>query len=580
MTIVTAPPQDRHPHHPHLGAVDAQVGPVPAIFRASEATAKFSRSNPDWLKTAEWVLASLLTTTLLYLLFVRATHAGALWRDECAVVQLANSPSVSDIFRNFPHEAFPPLFHLTIRGYTALFGTTDGALRAFGFCVGALLVGAFWINARLFRKDVPLVALSLLSLSTTFLVWGTTIRGYGLGAMLIVLAFGSIGRLLLKPTPTQIIAAFFFSVASVQTLLHNGALIPAIAGAAIVVCLFKRDLPRTLLVSAVCATSLLLFLPYVDAYSRARDWNIIVRGMPTLSSLFGELEMAWGSAIYAIPSIWYVVATSLIGLALWRLTTLRRSKSEPQWTLMWFGLLVLLIATVAYYVFLRVLSYTPNPWYYLAFICIMASALDLLAANLCTIASLRWIRLTLAAAAISLAPFASWQEITERQTDVDFVARTLETQAASSDLIVVSPWQIGIPFHYYYRGTTPWITLPSITDHQIHRYDLLKAKMLSSTPIDDVTQIIQSTLEAGHRVWFVGGLKIPRGDEPVFLPPAPKSTYKWDSRAYTLSWWQQISARVLAHANRADPVAISRPRYVQVNRLETTPLAVASGWHE
>jgi hypothetical protein len=133
----------------------------------------------------------------LFLLVVRATHAGALWRDECAVVQLAGMPSASDVLRNFQHEAFPPLFPLIVRIYAIVVGSSDTVLRIFGFCVGCLLISAFWINSSLFRSDVPLVALGLMSLNTTFFVWGTTIRGYGLGSALIVLMFGCIANLLL-----------------------------------------------------------------------------------------------------------------------------------------------------------------------------------------------------------------------------------------------------------------------------------------------------------------------------------------------------------------------------------------------
>ena len=57
------------------------------------------------------------------------------------MVQLAQMPTVEDIAHNFQHEAFPPLFPLIIRGYITVFGSTDAALRLFGFCVGCLVVG-------------------------------------------------------------------------------------------------------------------------------------------------------------------------------------------------------------------------------------------------------------------------------------------------------------------------------------------------------------------------------------------------------------------------------------------------------
>jgi len=50
---------------------------------------------------------------------------------------------------------------------------------------------------------------------------------------------------------------------------------------------------------------------------------------------------------------------------------------------------------------------------------------------------------------------------------------------------------------------------PSIADHQVHRYDLMKSKMISTHPIDDLAEAIRVTLVSGNRVWFVGGLNLP-----------------------------------------------------------------------
>ena len=80
----------------------------------------------------------------IFLLVVRATHAGALWRDECAVVNLARMASVAEIAQNFQHEAFPVPFPVFVRLYSNLFGTSDFALRAFGFVAGVVVLCAVW----------------------------------------------------------------------------------------------------------------------------------------------------------------------------------------------------------------------------------------------------------------------------------------------------------------------------------------------------------------------------------------------------------------------------------------------------
>jgi hypothetical protein len=539
-----------------------------------------SANKSDLLTKAEWLLGLFLTAIIFFLLLVRAFHAGALWRDECAVVQLAGMPSLSDLLTNFQHEAFPPLFPFIVRIYTILFGSSDALLRLFGFCVGGVLVGAFWINSRLFRSGVPLVGLGLLSLSTTFFVWGTTIRGYGLGSALIVLMFGCIGSLLLASTPTRGATAMLVSLFGVQVLLYNSILLMAIVTSAAIVFLFRRRFKDFLVVSAICVPVFGSLLAYVPAYTRARDWNILVRGAPTLYSLWKHCEVALGNPGYSIPALWYSVALGLAGVLIFRTYKTQGGQPVPHRELIWFAVIVSGLSITGCYLFLRALSYTTSAWYYLALICLLAAALDLVASSLCTSTWLRLVRLGFGSAALIAAPFADWSAITERQTNVDVAARTVAAQAAPGDLIIVTPWQLGIPFQRYYCGTAPWMTIPSIADHRVHRYDLMKAKMLSQDPIDDLGHAVRITLVSGSRIWFVGGLNLPPPEDgPMVLPPAPASRFKWDNRAYTASWWQQLSVFAISHTNKVDEVSLSQPESLRINELERTSLTVVQGWH-
>jgi hypothetical protein len=361
-----------------------------------EASAKKS----DLLTKAESLLGLFLTATIFFLLLVRAFHAGALWRDECAVVQLAGMPSLSDLLRNFQHEAFPPLFPFIIRIYTILFGSSDTVLRLFGLCVGGLLVGAFWINSRLFRSGVPLVGLGLLSLNTTFFVWGTTIRGYGLGSALIVLTFGCVGSLLLASTPRRSVTAMLVSLFGVQVLLYNSILLMAIVASAVIIFLFRRSLKHVLVVSAIGGVVLGSLLAYVPAYARARDWNILVRGAPSHYSLWKHCEVALGNPGYSIPALWYSVAIGLAGVFIFRIYKNQGGEPVPHRELIWFAVIVSGLSITGCYLFLRVLSYTTSAWYYLALICLIAAALDLMASSLCTATWLRLVRLGFASAAL------------------------------------------------------------------------------------------------------------------------------------------------------------------------------------
>jgi len=145
--------------------------------------------NSKFIKYAEWTVAIAISVLVLVLLLVRITHAGGLWRDECDSLELARMPTFADIIRNLKFTSFPILFPIVVRIFTTMFGTSDSALRCFGFLVGASLLVVAWVNARN-RADVPLILPALVGLNVTFLTAGIWIRGYGLGSVLVTLAFG------------------------------------------------------------------------------------------------------------------------------------------------------------------------------------------------------------------------------------------------------------------------------------------------------------------------------------------------------------------------------------------------------
>jgi hypothetical protein len=529
------------------------------------------------LERAEWTIAFLLSALAIFLLVVRATHAGALWRDECAVVQLAAMPAVSDIFHNFQHEAFPPLFPLIVRGYMIVFGSNDNALRVFGFCIGCLLVAAFWINARLVRRDVPLVALALISLNTTFFVWGTTIRGYGLGSTLIILIFAFIGSLLVKPTRRRIMIAALVACFGLQILLYNNVLLVAIGGAAIAILLLQKKVKHALLIAVICSLALVSLVPYLPAYLRARDWSILIREWPTSYSLWKHFELALGNPDYSISALWYTITVGLTGMFTLRLFRNRAGKRDRETRLIWFAILASVMGLIGCYAFLRILGYPTSNWYYLAFICMVAAALDVTASILCRSNWLRFCRLGVATTVLFIAPVADWSAITERQTNVDFAAQAVTRLAARNDLVVVVPWQFGIPFNRYYYGSARWTTIPNIGNHTVHRYDLLRQKMISPHPIGDVLEEIQQSLAAGNRVWFVGGLNQPQKNRtPAFLSPAPDPISGWNNLAYSRSWLQQLGDFVRAHSERGQSVSL--PSTSPVNEFENVPLMVVNGW--
>jgi hypothetical protein len=529
----------------------------------------------DFLKRAEWGLAVLLTATTLFLLVIRATHAGALWRDECAVVNLARMASVAEIVQNFQYESFPVPFPVLIRGYADLFGTSDFALRCFGFIAAIAVLCALWFNAKVMGHGPPLVSLALLGLNTTFLYWGTTVRGYGLGSALIVLAFGLVAALLREISPGRIFAAAFASVAAIQCLVNNLALVAALIASAAIICLVRHDFRRLIIFLSILAICMLSFLPYLSAYSNS--WSQVVEFPVSPRLLWNQFNFALGNPHPVAAWFWHATFVVLLATSARQLYRLRANELAPEWNVLLFSSLAVIAAPGIYYEFLQTISHLTSSWYFLALISLLAVVLDSLAATLSSAMSIRIGRLAFAAIAFVVLPINAWPKLLERQTNIDIVAQKIIEQAKPTDLIVIAPWQYAISFNRYYRGVTPSITLPAIGDLRVHRYDLLRDKMLAEHPIDDVLEKTRQTLASGNRVWIVGAIRLPpQGRAPTNLPPAPSADVGWDNVAYNDSWLKQFGAFVREHSEHGETVPLKLTS--SINPFENVPLLVVDGW--
>jgi hypothetical protein len=525
---------------------------------------------PNLIARLDLVIAVLLSVTVLFFLVIRATYAGALWRDEAATVQLAQMPTIGEIAKNFQHEAFPLPFPLLLRAYMGVFGASDASLRWLGFAVGVALLVAAWFNSIRAGDRRPLIFLSLFCLNATFLTWGTSVRGYGIGCVFLVLAIGFTARAIRSRTVRNAILSTLAGIASVQFMINALPLIAAIAFAAVLAFGVNKQFRNAAIVCGCGALCALSFAPYVHSYLSA-DWNIVLKYPTDFSSLWEKFHLAVQDHAATMAWLWYVAAPLIIIVAIWQWISPRSCGSSAA-TQICFSIAVSISSLVAYYAFLKILSYATRPWYYLPLLCAVGAALDLMAASLSRIQWFRIARLSLAVIALCFLPFQIWSVAHQRLTDIDVLARKLEQEAAPNDLIVINPWHFAPSFNRYYHGATSWITVPTMTEHRVHRYDLMKAKMVEPDPLNDVRSAIEQTLQGGHRVWVVGGAR-PLDPSMPRLGPAPNSYFGW--AGYMSYWSMEIGSFLNEHVSNGQVVAEPMP---DVNDGENVPLLVASGW--
>jgi hypothetical protein len=543
--------------------------------RISQPPYRDADVNSRAIKIAEWIVAILLSGAVLFVFFVRATHAGALWRDECDSVELARMPTFADVLHNLKFTSFPILFPATIRLFTNLFGTSDATLRAFGFLIGVAFIIVAWFNARTNRGEVPLLLPALAGLNLTFLTDGTWIRGYGLGSVLLILAFALTAMFVARPSVVRLIAAFIAYIVCMQSLYFTAALVPALLLAAFAIFLFRRQFKWALgvcVVAAICAVS---YIPQLLTYREIKDWTILLRYPITPQLIWKEFLIACGNPVPFVGIVWLALASmSILGAAI---ILVRRTDRAQFGTAPLFALLTIAIATTTYYTFLGITHTAPQTRYHIAYLCLLAAALELIVTALCLYPFVRIARLLVVVALGIFLPITAWSRITQRETTVDLLAKNLERYAAAEDLIVVNPWFLGPSFSWYYHGTTRWMTLPELSEKRIHRYDQIKTKMEQTDAIADLKQAIMKTLQSGNRVWLVGGAQPTEQNGPLSLAPAPDPVFAWSSQAYTYAWSMQIGAFVQQHVVDGE-VVLTPAKQVSIN--ENIPLVIARGWRD
>ena len=576
---------------------------------------------------AEVVVAGILTLLAIHLHVVNMLDAGALWRDEVNSVEFARMPFAT-AWHNLQYDSFPMLSNLLLRGWGSAIGaggsgTTEHAiasadrwLRIYGFLVGLSFLAATWVTVRLLsgaggRVSAPLLSLALVAMAPWAVQAIDSIRPYGVGIVLIVLTVGFVWRVVEALSPTRIAIAAALAILSVQAMYQNAFLLLAICLAGIVVAWRRSDTRAAVAVLAIGVAAALSLVPYVPSLAGARTWNILVQQPTSLSYLFrvfGEAVAPEGSTVSApiLLVIWIALSTVCAVVAIRTLRTLpaQRAQVAAMDTAL-YGSVLAVSAIVFYFAGLKAARVRTEPWYYVPLIAVLGVAMDIVttstAAAAATMALSRAapvrsgdakpklapspnrpaiVRVVLAAVVAGVPFWPAWVQLSKQRTNIDQAAALVSREAEPKDLVVVFPFFYGVSFQRYYHGAAPWITVPPITEHRIHRYDLIKAEMVEpSAAMAPVFARMTDTMKSGHRIWIVGSLPAPTpGVVPTDPPPAPMSDEGWHCGAYFHIWGQEVAAFLENHAT-AGRIAMGLSGGT-VSFFEDVPVTEPSGWKE
>jgi hypothetical protein len=537
---------------------------------------------------AETVVALAGTMFSALLLILTAMYAGPLWRDEVNTANVAQMPSLHELWRNMSFESFPPLWPLLLRscGFLGVAGS-DASIRVLGLYVGLFFLASLWLCARWMGRRAPILSIALLGCLPTFIFIVGANRAYGLASGLLVLSFGTLWRVVELPSRSRILWAGFTCLLFAHCVYYDVVFLAAmLAGGAMVV--LRRRQWKTLAalvgIGAVSSAPLAVYLPIVhrgSAYVPMVQWPYF-----SLSTLWYKLGDALtfrssGELGHNGPEVWLWIALLLGGLVVALVlerTRARQTQNQEaaarvavRADLALFCVVSMLLGVSGYFVFLFKLHFLTQSWYYVEIFCLCAISLEgLLGASWPSLRPWGWLRIAFMVVMMTWGARAAWAEAHTRRSNVDLIANVLGKRASADDFIVVqSAWE-GITFNRYYHGPARWATVPPIGSHLVHRTDLIADQMNQPDAMVPVLREITNTLRSGNSVWLVGNMTALPSDQPRADQPL-----KWFGTYYS-HWSWQVTDLLLGHALQEQVLDI--PAGAPVCCLENLPLIRFSGY--
>lgn len=503
-------------------------------------------------------------------------EAGPLWRDEANTVSLSELGTLGELWDKLQYDSFPLLWHLVLRAWRhAGPGEDDAGLRGLGLLVGLCLAGALWLTSHRLGTGPPLVSLPLLGLGAAVIAYGDSLRGYGLGMTTGVLAYGLVWGVVESASFWRVLLALLASLAAVHCLFHNVVVLAACLLAGALVCARRKAWRGAAILLVIGLVAGLSLLPYLGPIRQAGEWNATVKAPVSPWSLGVKLLDTLSLSGAPIPWLWGVLLLVSIILAVLARTSPRASNAEegPSDRSL-YGIVALAVGIAGYAVFLLVLAYPTQPWYYLALLALAAVCVETCLGGLSSTRAGNALRLVASVSLVLVSLPQAWRTAGTRATNVDLVAARIEVDSREGDLVVVSPWYLGVSFQRYYRGAAPWVTVPPVGFHAFHRYDLLQQEMATPHAMTPLLRRLRAVLSAGHRVWWVGEppSREERGDGITRDAGARRSPWTGADGPFYAAWSAEAGRELRSLSASAEPVRIETGS--PVNPFENTRLFV------
>jgi mannosyltransferase len=422
----------------------------------------------------------------------------SLWRDEADAVYFATQP-LPDLLHMFTSDGDNgPLYFLSLRGWIALFGRSEAAVRGFSLLPGVLLVPVVGVLGRRIAGARAGICASAFAALSPYLVWySQEAKMYSWVALLGTLSLlGLVEGLRHGRTRDW---ALYVAAGTVALWMHILAVLLIPAGLAVKL-LWRpssRARARGYWVSLAALT-----LPYVPlAWWQARAFAAAFHtGRPfvPLAEVVASLFVGWTNGVQPTFPLLGLLVALFLALAAW----MSPAEGEPNGVIALTSWLLLPVAAL-FIISLR------TPLFNERYLIYGAPALYLLMGCGVAAARSRWRVWTTTVVAIALLVFATgvWTQGTRLiKADWRGTAAFVHGHQAPDDAVMLLLPQAVHAFDYYYRES--YLSLPAVKTN-----DLAQPS--------EAARALASATEGRRAVWLV------LSDEAA-----------WDTRGWVAEWFR------------------------------------------
>jgi hypothetical protein len=472
----------------------------------------------------------------------------------------AARPSFGEIWGMLDFDRFPVLAMLVFHGWELTdWGRTDTGLRVLGALIGIAILGVFWLGAWRRPAIPPTLAIALWGFNAIAIRYGDSIRPYGSGVLTLLLAAYSFGRLAERPSLKNFLIASLGSVLAVQCAYQNAFWVFAFGVSAAATLAARHWWSSSIWPLAAGAIAAISLVPYWRPLAASSDWSKILSVAVGWRQLINAIYQGVTDGNTLLVWLWFAILLAC-GIQLGFQYARRSRPLDDLLARSSYAAGSLVLGAMLFLIALWRLQASLQPWY---FVFLLGAGAFCCNAILTVAPGWSPVRIALSLLIVAVGWQPAVTAVRERMTNFDQVAGYLTRSVAAGDLIVISPWNWCPTFARYYRGSADWTTMPDLSDRNLQRFDLVKAKMKSQDPVHPLIERVTSTLQRGDRVWLVGNVPVFAGDVDMApLPPAPQSSYRWWVFPYELDWYlqtlkaiEQLSDARVVPLNDESPVA-------------------------